>query len=159
MTEETEARLVDRFPEIMVNFKNHKIPHSFDIQCDDGWFDLIYDCFCKMDFIRVSCNYIKKLEITQIKQKFGELVIYYDYEGAREPEGIFKDIISSANRKSKSICEVSGEYGTLCKDGDRYKTLSYKVTREKNEYKNFNPISQSFHDLWVELDRREQNEL
>lgn len=156
MTEEKKLDILNRFPELMVNFKNQKIPHSFDINCDDGWFDLICDCLYKIDFIRLSSNYIKKLEITQIKQKFGELVIYYDYQGAKEPEGIIQDIVSSTNKKSRSVCEVSGNQGALCRDNNgKYMTISYGVNRNNPNYQSMYPISENIHELWKHLDNRE----
>ena len=165
MTEETEARLVERFPRLCNQYRKQNSSFYRGFQCDDGWSELIYFCLSKIQLIADLAGL--DIEIAQIKEKFAELRIYLDIktkEGVSKEQDdlarhIIWDVVEKASLASKKICEISGEYGTLCKDGSRYKTLSYKVTREKNEYKNFNPISQSFHDLWVELDRREQNEL
>jgi len=154
MTEEKELKIVERFPELMVNFKNHKMPHVLDIECDDGWFEIIYDCLSKIEFIRTSSNC--KIQMTQIKQKLGELVIYYDFDGEEKPKEIIKDIISSTNRKSRRICEVSGNQGTLCRnEGGGYKTISYGVNRNNPNYQHMNPISENIHELWLHFDNRE----
>jgi len=154
MTEEKELQLVDRFPEIMVNFKNHKMPHVIDVQCEDGWFDLIYDCLSKIEFVRAASNC--KVELTQIKQKLGELVIYYDFDGEEKPKGVIEDIVSSTNRKSRSICEVSGNQGTLCRDNDgKYITISYGVNRNNPNYQSMYPISENITELWKHFDSRE----
>jgi hypothetical protein len=154
MTEEKELQLVDRFPEIMVNFKNHKMPYVLGVQCENGWFDLIYDCLSKIEFVRASSNC--KVELTQIKQKLGELVIYYDFDGEEKPKEIINDIVSSTNRKSRRICEVSGNQGTLCRDNDgRYLTISYGVNRNNPNYQNMYPISENINDLWKHFDNRE----
>ena len=165
MTEETEARLVERFPRLCNRYRKQNSSFYRGFQCDNGWSELIYSCLSKIQLISDLTGL--DTEIVQIKEKFAELRIYLDIktkEGVIKEQtdlakSIISDVVAKASLASKKICEISGEYGTLCKYGSRYKTLSYKVTREKNEYKNFNPVSQSFHDLWVELDRREQNEL
>lgn len=165
MTEAAEAKLVERFPRLCNQFRKEGSPFHRGFQCDDGWRELIYSCLSKIQLIADLAGL--DIEIAQMKQKFAELRIYLNIktkEGANEEQedlarSIIWDVVEKTSLASKKICEISGQYGTLCKDGSRYKTLSYEVTRKNDKYKNFNPISQSLHDLWVELDRRKKYEL
>lgn len=155
MTEELEDKLYQRFPYLLNRFTSRKPNSSFVISCDDGWYDNIYDCLSKVDYVCSLTN--NKLEIMEIKEKFGELIIYIDFvnnadEGLEMINQIIKDIIKSAAESSKKICEVSGNYGNLCSDKNKYKTLSYEVVRNNDKYKQYRPISNNIAELWIHYD-------
>ena len=164
MTEALEQKLVARFPQLCNQFRKEGSPFYRGFECDDGWFDLIYSCLSKIHLIADLAGL--DIEIAQMKEKFAELRIYLNIEAklrcSEEQEDLARsilwDVVERASVSSKKICEISGDSGTLCKEGSRYKTLSYKVVRGNDCYKDFNPISQSLHDLWIEFDRRKQNE-
>ena len=157
MRAELEQKLYQRFPYLLQRFTSNKPNSSFIISCDDGWYDTIYDCLNKIDYVCVLTN--SKLEIMQIKEKFGELAIYIDFintEGERSETAnqIIQDIIRSAAESSKKICEVSGNHGTLCSDKSKYKTLSYEVVRNNHKYTGYHPISNNIAELWIHYDNK-----
>lgn len=86
------------------------------IECDDGWLNLINDCHEKL--FSIDPNYT----IFQIKQKFGTLR-YYAEPSQEKFIPAFRAIISEHERLSVQICEVSGAKGVLMKKGGWYKTL------------------------------------
>ena len=159
MTEELEQKLYQRFPYLLNRFTSNRPNSSFIISCEDGWYDTVYDCLAKIDYVCTLTD--NKLEIMQIKEKFGELIIYYDNINPDEVANfdtlhqIIKDIIKSAAESSKKICEVSGNYGTLCSDANKYKTLSYEVVRNNHKYTQYHPISNSIAELWIHNDNKE----
>jgi hypothetical protein len=83
------------------------------LECRNGWLELIWDCHKKL----------KKLDpdyhIDQIKEKFGGLRYYAG--GNFGQEGF--DIISEAEAKSFTVCEVCGKPGKLSHRGFWLQTL------------------------------------
>jgi hypothetical protein len=83
---------------------------AFDFQCGEGWFPLIWNTLDKIQDIVDKTGL--DIEITEIKEKYGELNIYlsgYTKE--------IEDIIEDATNKSTRICEVCGKPGSLHKVG------------------------------------------
>lgn len=157
MRAELEQKLYQRFPYLLQRFTSNKPNSSFTISCESGWYDIIYDCLNKIDYVCVLTN--SKLEIMQIKEKFGELAIHIDFvnnahESSETANQIIKDIIRSAAESSKKICEVSGNYGTLCSDTNKYKTLGYEVVRNNPKYTQYHPISNNIAELWIHQDNK-----
>lgn len=158
MTEEKELNLIERYPALLSRFKKRSPSCSFKIWCDDGWYDLIYNSLAKIHTICDLSNL--QIEVVQIKEKLGELVILYEYmnedsKNQYTTKEIIKDVVKSSSESSKRICEVSGLYGTLCSNGSSlYKTLNYKVTRNKEKYKEYYPLSNSIAELWNSYDKR-----
>lgn len=164
MTEELELKLVERFPNLCVDYKGdpHVTCFAFGFECCDGWYDLIYDTLCKLDFF----SQISGVDITiaQIKEKFGELRIYYNpldmslltEDKGRFAQNIINDIIDNAATTSKNTCEVSGKQGTLCSKGSWYKALCYDIVRNTEEYKEFIPVSEWMEAFWKNLDKQKQ---
>ena len=79
---------------------------AFGFECSEGWYPLIYETLDKIQAIVDRDNL--DLEITQIKEKFGELRIYTS--GYTDE---IEDIIQEATKKSLKTCEVCGEPGKL----------------------------------------------
>ena len=133
MREELEKKLYQDFPDM---FAGRHLPltenlMSFGCECDDGWFQIIYD-FCEK--IKGSGIFF-----CQIKEKYGSLRLYYDILNDRDENCSlsFDDIeklIEEAEEKSYTTCEICGEHAVLCHRGHWYKTLCPDC-REKNEYK------------------------
>lgn len=86
------------------------------IECDDGWLNLVYECHEKL--LSIDPNYT----IFQIKQKFGTLRYYAEPSQLKLAQQ-FRAIINEYERLSGQICEVSGAKGVLMKKGSFYKTL------------------------------------
>ncbi|NVM37754.1 MAG: hypothetical protein HWN81_19335 [Candidatus Lokiarchaeota archaeon] len=137
---------------------------AFGFQCDDGWYDLIYNTIRKLDFFSQISGV--GITIEQVKEKFGELRIYYNpldmsllaEDKSKFAWGIVNDIIDNATTTSKNTCEVCGKKGTLCAKGSWCKTLCYNTVRNTEEYKEFIPVSEWLKALWTTLDKAKENQ-
>ena len=87
------------------------------IECDDGWYELIYNCLKEIEEFCKTKNKPYP-EIAQIKEKYSSLRIYtYDFDLGID------EIIDKYESMSKSICEHCGSYGQLSINGGYYRTL------------------------------------
>ena len=83
----------------------------------DGWLSLVEETMEKLSFLGAQ------IEIHQIKEKFGELNIYYSLDSEDDDlnEHAFS-IVSEATIKSREVCEVCGapgERSSRYSDGSR----------------------------------------
>jgi hypothetical protein len=98
--------------------------YAFDIQ--PGWYPLIKELI--EDLISLGWN----KQILQVKEKFGGLRFYIN-EGTDE----IHNRIIEAERKSYTICEITGKPGELRKDIGWYRTLcgeEYLKYKQKYEH-------------------------
>ena len=128
MKEELQTELFKKYPEI---FKEKDLPMSktcmcWGIACDDGWYKIIENVCSKLQAIKnlVGLQVIAK----QVKEKYGGLCFYYGCEGNSKDIDkqwieIVDNIVSQAENKSYTICEICGDFGELCVKGLWYKTL------------------------------------
>lgn len=79
------------------------------IECDDGWFDLIYELSNEIHKLNPESDF----KIVQIKEKFGGLRYYYEAENF-ENSVIEKinDLIVKYEYSSYRICEICGKEAT-----------------------------------------------
>lgn len=77
------------------------------IETDDGWYGVIKQMCEKLDALGLI-----DLQFAQIKEKYGLLRVYLDFEDARAD-----DIVNWAERASGVTCEACGEPGRLRKRG------------------------------------------
>lgn len=117
MTLELELQLVNKFPELCKQYGGDmkETCFAFGFECNDGWFNLIEETLSEIDKISKENNI--DVSIAQIKQKFGKLVIYLDFEPSSKSnkeavEEIYR-IIDSAYSKSQNISEISGLPGEI----------------------------------------------
>ena len=101
MKRELELELVNKYPQL---FKDYRADPrvscmAFGCECGDGWFHLI-DEACKQI---METNPPKDVYFVQIKQKFGELVLYISYY-TKEIE----EIIDKFEYESNYVCEMCG---------------------------------------------------
>lgn len=101
--DELKSRIIDPFPKV--------------IECDIGWDGLLYDLHDKL--VAVDPNYT----LFQVKEKFGGLRFYYS---ASDPtlDQIFRSIVMFYEKLSLSVCEMTGERGSLMVKSGFYKTLA-----------------------------------
>ena len=102
MKSEFENKIIIAFPELFYYFHHteSRYPLMFGVETGDGWYTLIFDT-CRQ--IQEWCDKNRQVRFTQIKEKFGQLVIYC--------EGYPDDvdyIIEEASKKSITICENCG---------------------------------------------------
>lgn len=83
---------------------------AFGIDCDDGWFQLVWEVSEKL----AALNVVAK----QVKQKLGLLVIYIDRYDAET-----REILAEAKERSSKTCEKCGKDGILREELSWLKTL------------------------------------
>lgn len=76
--------------------------------CDDGWFDLLFDLSVTIETVNNSLLEDDWIQAMQVKEKFGELRFYVN----SAPEEI-QHLISQAEERSTRICEVCGDPGNI----------------------------------------------
>ena len=69
------------------------------IGCGDGWFNIIDDTCRRLNYDKDD----SKVEITQIKEKFGQIRIYLSKYTVK-----FRDIVEDAQTRSTVVCEWCG---------------------------------------------------
>lgn len=131
MTRELEKRLTDRFSFFRTELPMTESLMCFGFECGDGWFDLIWELSEKIEKLEFDQYDIdesakmlllqeSKLNVVQVKEKFGELRFYMD--GTTNE---MEDLIQEYCEKSGYICEQCGNPGsptksrwikTLCED-------------------------------------------
>jgi len=114
------------------------VAESKGIEADHPWRTyIVKKIFSRIETFLVPRNKYKlspipEVKIGQIKEKFGTLRFYYD-----GGDSVIQGMVSFAEAMSDSICEMTGEAGSLCKRGAGmpwYKTLSEEKAKEL-EYK------------------------
>jgi hypothetical protein len=90
------------------------------ISCDKGWYPLIEECHSELK--AVDPDY----QILQIKEKFGGLRYYFESLDASKYKEMH-EIVRKYEAKSFTVCEVTGNGGTLHKKASRVKTLSTQI--------------------------------
>lgn len=110
--------------------------------CPLGWSQLVRQLF---DDIRQTCKKNNSLlpKVLQVKSKFGGLRFYLEHDPIFEASvsGVMiKRLVTEAERRSHSICEITGAPGTLHKKSNWFATLSESKATElgyikyKNDY-------------------------
>ena len=110
MTEKNTKKLIDRFPNI---FKD-----NFYFECDDGWFDIIFD-LCKDMQQEVNNSGCEQVVAAQVKEKFASMRFYAS--GGNE---VTNAMIEKYSKLSRETCEITGGKGYTCQKNGWYKTLS-----------------------------------
>jgi len=90
-----------------------KFPNLYDedfyFECNDGWFNLIYDLSEKINKLMTNVKGEARtwIEVVQVKEKFGTMRFYM----STGTEEIF-EVIDEAEKESAHICEMCGNPGT-----------------------------------------------
>jgi hypothetical protein len=156
MTRELEAKLIEKYPKILVNI--HGDPKhtcmAWGLEVGDGWYKLLDECMEKIQYFCDLCSSDdREVQVVadQIKEKFGTLRFYTSVFGANDTENdIIDDIISEAERESSHTCEVTGDRGEPCKRGGWYRTLCYEQARKDN----YIACNESTEKYWKEKDEK-----
>lgn len=123
MTQELEQKIFDDFPKLFnPDPELQKNLMSFGFECDDGWFNLIYN-LCKEVYplvLELNKNEDSLFQVFQVKEKYGTLRFYVDFGDEK-----IQEIISLYEAKSEQICECCGKYGKLRARGHWLKTLCW----------------------------------
>lgn len=148
MNQKLETKIFEKFPDL---YKDHKLteqesPMAFGIECDDGWFDIIWilsqSIQNRLDWTnRLFPELQLSIRAVQVKEKWGGLRYYTDisYRDSPTEEEMRQinrliDTVSGmvvfAESLSHSICERCGGKGSLNK-GPWYKTLCSQCDHDK----------------------------
>ncbi len=100
--------------------------YEYTCECDKGWYPLIDTTLSKLKLVSQMSGIL--MTITQIKEKYGSLRIYYGFIPSVKPPNqlwidIIADIINTAEQRSQTTCEVCGTYGELSERKNWVKTL------------------------------------
>lgn len=115
MKEELEQRLMDEFPfmEARNLWDGESLNYPIGCECDDGWFDIIYNLCREIDNLYKSKNKDSgQLRVEQVKEKFGGLRFYV----GNYIDGVM-EIIDRYETLSYKACEKCGEKGKLIQTG------------------------------------------
>jgi len=109
MTEDLENKLFNEFPNLYkIDDTLQRNLMKFGFMCGDGWFKIIYNLSKKLSNLNLPDDF----EVFEVKEKFGGLR-YYVNDGNEE---VYK-LISEAEEKSYTTCEVCGKIGKIRNSG------------------------------------------
>lgn len=109
MRQDLQEKLIQDHSEVF------NLNRSFGIECGDGWYQLLDAT------LSVICGYQKRavlkgefdqIQITQIKEKFGTLRLYYD-----GGDVIVQELVTLAEKLSGMTCEECGNLGKMYDKG------------------------------------------
>ncbi len=120
MNDQNTKKLLTDFQDLYRNRREPKEPaiknNSFGFECDDGWFELIYNLSKKLDTL---VKKFRKEECVddfpfafQVKEKFGTLRFYLSTHTDE-----MSKLITEAEKESARTCEVCGSFGVLRASG------------------------------------------
>ena len=81
---------------------------AFGFECGAGWHPLIVELLDELQAISDKEDF--DLEVLQVKEKFGELRVYVNYE-----TDVITELIDKYSKRSRITCEVCGEVGSMRK--------------------------------------------
>ncbi|WP_080833709.1 hypothetical protein [Cohnella massiliensis] len=101
MKQELQEKIFTRFPWTRPDESDTKSPYTlFQLECGDGWFQLLWDLFTEIESLYRSRDTEIQLTIGQVKQKFGSLTVYIH---DALPEAY--EIVNRYQTLSETICE------------------------------------------------------
>lgn len=106
MNDDLERSLLTKYPAIFGEdpLSPNRAMH-WGVECGDGWHNLL-DTLCGDIQAYTDAEHLPQVTFIQVKEKFGELRIYYTLLD-KHIEGL----IDEATKKSKLICEYCGAAG------------------------------------------------
>lgn len=120
---ERSEKIFNRFPSLFPPYEVRRDASksclAWGIECGDGWLPIITDCLQAI----VDTNI--PVQISQIKEKFGTLRIYYSIDSLEiNDHNTIQQIVAKAEERAAKTCEVSGEEGSLRRINGWLVTLS-----------------------------------
>lgn len=107
MHEVLSKALVLRFPWATYK-KGGKVIGMDGIECENGWFNLIWDMFTELETVYSVAKLKEDMDITTIKEKYGVLTMYYTSSLVGINEVVKKYVLLS-----EGVCEKCGSEGGL----------------------------------------------
>lgn len=100
--------------------------HNSMFECRQGWYELLYDLGAKISGY-CKHNDIEMPRIQQIKEKFGTLRFYYNYQNRESIDSVHQEQIrnwvSEAEAISETTCENCGQTGELVVEDGVWKVV------------------------------------
>ena len=88
---------------------NLKTPYElFGVECESGWDEILKPIFEYVENYNKDKDYDDRLEILQIKEKFGTLRIYCNFYTEK-----LRNLIEKAEEESINTCECCGTHENL----------------------------------------------
>lgn len=111
MKVENSQKLISEFPELYSK--------NFEFDCDDGWFDMLYNLSKFLHFQTTRNSHIySKIKVQQVKQKFAGLRFYVEH--LDEEKERLQSAIDFAEYFSFNICEKCGSSDNVQKTKSGY---------------------------------------
>lgn len=133
MTPDKQKELYKKYPKI---FAQRTLPPRetamvWGIECSDGWYDII-DKLCESIQSYVDSSKIDQIEATQVKEKYGGLRFYVNYE-----DDYTAVIIRKAEDESIITCEWCGSKENVGQTNGWIITLCQKcaISNDKTDWK------------------------
>lgn len=107
---------LEKIREIVKKHINLFSPQAYDISILPGWIELVDELLVKIQNEIAGTN--GRIRIVQIKEKFGQLRVYYGGDGVSE-EALAKirSHVNEAFSKSQSSCVICGDPGERMSEG------------------------------------------
>jgi hypothetical protein len=154
MNKESELILAEKYPKILRDYGGdmRQTCMAWGMECGDGWYKLLDEGMEKIQYFCDLCPSGIQLVADQIKEKYGTLRFYYHLENAENKveSSILDDIASDMERRSTSVCEITGEHGYLCSNHGWLTTLSYAEARKKG----CSACDEGVEEYWKDLDKK-----
>lgn len=110
MRNDLQDNLYIKYTELFKNVNYHNEEYMVVVDCDNGWYSIIDELCSKIVSYCRDANL--PIHFVQIKEKFGDLRIYYDM-----CDEYIDSLIHDAVVKSRVSCEKCGKPGVLRKGG------------------------------------------
>jgi len=156
MKKELELKLVEKYPRLLKDYGGDPRVTclAWGMECGDGWYDVIDEALHMINQVCIKFGY-EDIVVAQIKEKFGQLRIYMTYgECDTVVLKIIECITEAALQKSLNTCELTGNYGVLCKRGSWVKTLSFEAVQDASH--EYEPVNEYDKDAWEQRKKKLQ---
>jgi len=122
-----KTELTDFLNETFPNLYKGRYGHGVGFECGDGWFSLLYDLSYRLEKEIEKQSEEERPTAMQVKEKFGTLRFYMSSETDE-----MSKLISDAETKSETTCEICGGAGIL-RQGGWWATLCDEHNKERSE--------------------------
>lgn len=129
--EKLEQEIINKYPYMfeLMKVESPHYPIRYGFACDDGWIPLLEILFKGIAELDTE----KAVRIFQIKEKFGGLRFYIEFDTKVEYSKAIYNLINKAEEASYNICERCGATPAKQTSKGWIKTLCSKCSGEKDE--------------------------
>jgi len=126
MNQKNSVKLFKRFTFFHPEKRLTESLMAFGFECGDGWFNIIWNLCEKIEEELKNHSRLDDFVVLQVKEKFGMLRFYTNFE-----IGKMRKYIEEAEKESANTCEICGKKGKLRDDLGWIVTLCDKHYSEK----------------------------